>query len=302
MNTASSLRAFRALLPALRPELRGMVWSYLVGTASALALTGLSVLTAWAVGHAIIDRTLPDAGWWMVLIGLVLMRTILTWQEMNVSHALAYRVLARLRLALFDAYALSVPGLRREHSGRAANVAMDDIEKLEFFYAHTVAQLGTSITVFLTSMITALVLLPEAGLVMLIGSLLVASSAFYWARSIRHLGEKEQQERSGLSERIVDALGALREVLAYGLTSRVIDNAVEATARVATIARRRELLSQLVTAIRDFIVTAVVIGVIATSAMAAGVLSDTDQTRLSPAVLPALVVLALAGVSVSIHI
>ncbi|MGO1924584.1 MAG: ABC transporter ATP-binding protein [Brachybacterium tyrofermentans] len=297
MNTASSLRAFRALLPALRPELRGMVWSYLVGTASALALTGLSVLTAWAVGHAIIDRTLPDAGWWMVLIGLVLMRTILTWQEMNVSHALAYRVLARLRLALFDAYALSVPGLRREHSGRAANVAMDDIEKLEFFYAHTVAQLGTSITVFLTSMITALVLLPEAGLVMLIGSLLVASSAFYWARSIRHLGEKEQQERSGLSERIVDALGALREVLAYGLTSRVIDNAVEATARVATIARRRELLSQLVTAIRDFIVTAVVIGVIATSAMAAGVLSDTDQTRLSPAVLPALVVLALAGVS-----
>lgn len=69
------------------------------------------------------------------------------------------------------------------------------------------------------------------------------------------------------------------------------------TGRFATIARRRELLSQLVTAIRDFIVTAVVIGVIATSAMAAGVLSDTDQTRLSPAVLPALVVLALAGVS-----
>jgi ABC-type multidrug transport system fused ATPase/permease subunit len=200
-------------------------------------------------------------------------------------------------MALFDAYSRSVPGLRREHSGRAASLAMDDIEKLEFFYAHTIAQLGTSITVFLASMVTALVLLPEAGIVMLIGSLLVVSSALYWARSIRRLGEEEQNERSDLSARIVDALGALREVLSYGLTSRIIDDAGTATARAATIARRRELLTQLVTAIREFTITAVIIGVIATSASAAGVFSTTDQMQLSPAVLPALVALALAGVA-----
>ncbi|WP_024877945.1 amino acid ABC transporter ATP-binding/permease protein [Saccharomonospora piscinae] len=296
MNS-SPARAFGALLPALRPERRGMVRSYLVGTASALALTGLSVVSAWAVGHAVIDRTLPGPVLWIVLIGLTVVRTVLTWHEMDVSHALAYRVLARLRMALFDAYARSVPGRRREHSGRAASVAMGDIERLEFFYAHTVAQLGTSATVLLTSVITALVLLPEAGLVLLVGSLLVAGSAWYRARAIRHLGEDEQHERSALSARIVDALGALREVLAYNLASRVIDDAGHTTARATTITRRRELLTQQANAVREFLVTAVVIGVIATSGIAAGVLSDTEQARLSPAVLPALVVIALAGVS-----
>ncbi|MDA0565220.1 ABC transporter ATP-binding protein/permease [Streptomonospora sp. S1-112] len=297
MNTASALRAFRALLPALRPEWRGMLRSYLVGTASALALAALTVLTAWAVGHAVVDRTPPGAAWWVLVGGLVLARTVLTWQEMDVSHALAYRVLARLRMALFDAYARSVPGRRREHSGRAAAVAMGDIEKLEFFYAHTVAQLGASITVFLTTLITASVLLPEAGAVMLGGSAVVATTALYWARTARRLGEREQHERSALSERIVDALGALREVLAYRLASRIIAETDTATRRATAITRRRELLAQLVTAVRELVVTAVVVGVIAVSAAAAGVLTDGADARLSPALLPALVALAVAGVA-----
>nr|WP_221308942.1 ABC transporter ATP-binding protein [Nocardiopsis mwathae] len=285
------------MLPALRPEWRGMLHSYLVGTASALALAALTVLTAWAVGHAVVDRTPPGVTWWILVLGLVLLRTVLTWREMDVSHALAYRVLARLRMALFDAYARSVPGRRREHSGRAASVAMGDIEKLEFFYAHTIAQLGASITVFLATLITAGILLPEAGAVMLAGSAIVATTALCRARTARRLGEQEQHERSALSAQVVDALGALREVLAYELAPRIIADTDAATRRATAITRRRELLSQLVTAIRELIVTAVVIGVIAVSAAAAGVLADGAEARLSPQLLPALVALAVAGVA-----
>lgn len=297
MTSQSPWRTFSALLPVLRPEGRGMLTSYLVGTISALALAALSVLTAWAVGHAVVDRALPGPAWWVTLIGLVLARTVLTWQEMDISHALAYRVLARLRMALFDSYARSVPGRRREHSGRAATVAMDDIEKLEFFYAHTLAQIATAFTVLLASLITAAILLPEAGLVMLIGSGIIGASSFLSGKRIRDLGAQEQHERSELSTGIVDALGALREVLAYGLTRRVTDDALTTTRRATTIAGRRELLTQAVTAIRELTVTAVIIGVITTSAHAAGVLTSSDDPRFSPAVLPALVALALAGVS-----
>ncbi|MFD0776717.1 ABC transporter transmembrane domain-containing protein, partial [Streptomonospora algeriensis] len=201
MSTRAALRGFRRLLPALRPEWRGMLASYLVATASALALAGLTVLTAWAVGHAIVERTPPGALWWAAAIGLVLLRTLFTWQEMDVSHALAYRVLARLRMALFDAYARSVPARRREHSGRAAAVAMGDIEKLEFFYAHTVAQLGASLTVFLASFAAALFLLPEAALVVFVGSALVAGTEMCWAGAAGPIGEREQQDREALSAR-----------------------------------------------------------------------------------------------------
>ncbi|MDA2806063.1 ATP-binding cassette domain-containing protein [Nocardiopsis suaedae] len=304
MTTVSALRALRGLLPALRPEWRGMLWSYLVGTASALALAALTVLTAWAVGRAVVEGAPPGPAWWAAVIGLVLLRTVLTWQEMDVSHALAYRVLARLRMALFDAYARSVPGRRREHSGRAAAVAMGDIEKLEFFYAHTLAQIGASLTVFLAALATAAAVLPQAGAVMLAGSAAVGASAFAWARTARRLGEQEQRERSALSARMVDALGALREVLAYGLAPRIVAETDAATAGAVATARRRELVAQLVTALRELIVTGVVIGVIAVSASAAGVLSGSGAAEaggtgaaLSPALLPALVALAVAGVA-----
>ncbi|WP_116951405.1 ATP-binding cassette domain-containing protein [Jiangella endophytica] len=297
MNAASALRSFRRLLPALRPEWRGMVGSYLVGTASALGLAAIAVLTAWAVGHAVAERRWPDPAWWVLVVGLVLLRTLLTWREMDVSHSLAYRVLARLRMALFDAYARSVPARRHEHSGRAAATAMGDIEKLEFFYAHTIAQLGSSLTVFAVALLTTTMLLPEAALVVAAGGAIVTTTSLYGARAIRRAGAGEQREREELSARIVDAFAGLREVLGYGLAPRIVADADAATRRATAVARRRELLTQLIAGARELIVTAVVIGVIAVGAAAAGIIAGAGGSRLSPAVLPALVALAVAGVT-----
>lgn len=297
MSLSSSLKAFAALLPALRSERSAMLRCYVVGVVSALALAVLTVLTAWGVGHAVVERTLPQPWWWIVLCVLVIARTILTWREMDVSHAVAYRVLARLRMALFDSYSRSVPGRRREHSGRFAAVAMDDIEKLEFFYAHTIAQIATSASIFFIAAIVMVALLPEAALVLCAGACVIAASALCAGQSIRTLGAEEQRARSDLSTRIVDSLGAMREVLSYGLGPRVIDEAAVATRRSMELERRREMLNQLVSSLRDATVTVVVMGVIATSAHAAGILSGVEDPQFSPAVLPALVALALVGIS-----
>ncbi|NDK31787.1 ABC transporter ATP-binding protein [Nesterenkonia sp. Hz 6-5] len=274
-----------------------MITSYLIGTASALTLTAITVLTAWVVGHAIVEASLPDPFMWVALIGLVLGRTILTWKEMDISHALAYRVLARMRMALFDSYSHSVPSRRREHSGQTTSVVMDDIEKLEFFYAHTLAQIATSITVLFTTLVTATFLLPEAGLVMTVGANSIAATALLGRRSMRDLGSKEQLCRSTLSTELVDALGALREVLSFGLIGPITAEALATTDRATDISRKRALLAELTTAIRDLTVTAVVIGVIATSALAAGLFNDPGEPRFTAAALPALIVVSLAGVS-----
>ncbi|WP_133725885.1 ATP-binding cassette domain-containing protein [Nesterenkonia aurantiaca] len=274
-----------------------MITSYLIGTASALTLTAIVVLTAWAVGHAIVEASPPGPTMWVTLIGLVLARTILTWREMDISHALAYRVLARLRMALFDSYSHSVPARRREHSGETASVVMDDIEKLEFFYAHTLARIATSLTVFLTTLFTATLLLPEAGLVMTIGAITIAASVLLGRRSMRDLGAKEQLFRNQLSTELVDALGALREVLSFGLIRPITAEALATTDRATAISRRRALLAELITAIRDLTVTAVMMGVIATSASAAGLFSDPNEPRFTAAALPALIALSLAGVT-----
>ncbi|KNY05274.1 ABC transporter ATP-binding protein [Microbacterium sp. GCS4] len=288
-GTASVLA--RLILP-LRPEWRRIVGSYVLATTSLLALAAIAVLAAWGVGGAVVHGAWPPPAWWFVMGGLVLLRTLLTWREMDVSHALAYRVLARLRVALFDAYARSVPARRREHSGRAASVAMTDIEKLEFFYAHTLAQLGASLTLFAGALGVALALMPSAALVMVIGAAVVALTAWAGAGPARRIGAEEQTEREELSERLVDALGALREVLAYGLQDRVVGEAVSGTRRSVRTARRRELLARLIDGARELILTGVVIGVIASTLLAGGI-GDPRSAALAPAV----VALAVSGVA-----
>jgi len=280
------------LIPPLQPEWRRIVGSYVLATTSLLALAAIGVLAALCVGGAVVHGAWPPAVWWVAMVVLVLLRTLLTWREMDVSHALAYRVLARLRVALFDAYARSVPARRREHSGRAASVAMTDIEKLEFFYAHTLAQLGASATLFVAALGVAAALMPAAALVMVFGAVLVALTARAGAGAARRVGDEEQAEREHLSERLVDALGALREILAYGLQHRVVADAVEGTRRSVRTARRRELLSGIIDGSRELILTGVLVGVVA-SALWVGGVGDARSAALAPAV----VALAVAGVA-----
>lgn len=288
----SSAGILARLLPPLRPEWRRIVGSYLIATTSLCALAAIGVLTALGVGGAVVHAEWPPVGWWLVLGALVLLRTFLTWREMDVSHALAYRVLARLRMALFDAYARSVPGRRREHSGRAASVAMTDIEKLEFFYAHTVAQIGAALTLFAGALVCAFLVMPVAGVVMLGGAAAVALTAGAGAGPARRIGAREQREREEQSERLVDALGALREILAYGLQDRVVREAVAGTRRSAGISRRREAIAHLVDGMRELILTAVVIGVIAATLALDGTVGGAQA-----ALLPAVIALAVAGVA-----
>ncbi|MCD2114432.1 ABC transporter ATP-binding protein/permease [Rhodococcus rhodochrous] len=297
MSIRSSLHAFRALLPALRPEYRGMLASYLTGTASALVLAALGVLTAWGIGHMVVERTVPGATWWVAVTALVLVRAVLTWQEMNVSHAVAYRVLARLRMALFDSYARSVPGRRREHSGRAAAVAMDDIEKLEFFYAHTLAQIATSLTVFIASFATAFIFLPSAAWIMLAGAVLIAVTVMLARHRIQQLGDAEQRLRADLSTQIVDALGSLREVLSYELESKVVADTLHTTEQATAVTRRQGTLTQFVTGLREALVTTTIIGVVFVGAHATGALGGATTGNLQLALLPSMVALTLAGVS-----
>ena len=297
MSARSSLHAFRALLPALRPEYRGILASYLTGTASALVLAALGVLTAWGIGHTVVERTVPGATWWVAVIALVLVRAVLTWQEMNVSHAIAYRVLARLRMALFDSYARSVPGRRREHSGRAAAVAMDDIEKLEFFYAHTLAQIATSLTVFIAALAGAFIFLPSAALIMLAGAGLIAATTLVTRHRIQQLGDAEQRLRAELSTQIVDALGSLREVLSYALERKVVADTRRTTEQATAVTRRRGRLTQLVAGLREAFVTMTIIGVVLVGAYATGALGGTATDSLPHAMLPPMIALTLAGVS-----
>lgn len=101
--------ALRSLLPVLGAHRATVLRTCLAALVDQAALVALVTLAAYTVGTAVTEHRPPAAGTLAVLIGLVLLRALATWREMDLSHDLAYRVLAELRVRVFDGLARSAP-------------------------------------------------------------------------------------------------------------------------------------------------------------------------------------------------
>ncbi|MDR2255595.1 MAG: ABC transporter ATP-binding protein/permease [Arthrobacter sp.] len=287
MNSSALTR----LIPLLWPERVGLIRSLIVSIASALCLTALGVLGAWAVGRAVVLQAEPPAWLWSVLVLLVAVRATLTWREMDVSHAMAFRVLARLRLSLFDAFSRAAPTRRGRHSGREASTLLTDTEKLEFFYAHTVAQIAAQAFVAAGCIATAAVLSPAAGGVVLLGALALMVATRLSAGKGRRAGEAEQAAREALSARISEVVTATREVLNNAMVPRVVREALSLTERTNRAARSKALVTAAASGLREAITGAVTVGV-----LLLGVLHTFGDPEDAAALAP-LLVLTLAGLA-----
>lgn len=283
--TDSGFRVFLSLVPVLRKEWSSMLWTFLISALSVASLAALAVVISWAVGSAVVDRVAPAAATWWLLGSLVLLRAMLTWHEMDVSHSLAYRVLASLRMALFSSYLRSVPAKRREHSGHAAATAMGDIEKLEFFYAHTVAQLGAAFSVWLAGAVLLSFLSPALSVTIVLAGLILLMSSWLASGPARSVADRQQELAAELSARVVDLLGGSREVAGYGLLPKLRTGLFDQGGALGAAQRRSRMIAQTVAAARDLLVTATVVIV---------ALIAVGNSAIPVALIPALIALALA--------
>lgn len=252
-----------ALVAHLGRERRAIAGTILVVTVSLVALGALAVLPAWALGRAVVLGEAPPGWFWSALAGLVLLRGVLTWVEMDASHSLAFRVLARLRMALFDRHAVALPSRRRENVGHATATAMADTERLEFFYAHTVAQIVAAGINLLVGLGLLAVLDPVVAAVALGAAALLGSTVRLHARHTRALGREVADRTSALSGRVVDVLGGLREVLGYRLQDRVRAELRDVGAQAAEAHGRLETATRMLGTLRDAVVTVAAIAVLA---------------------------------------
>src|SRR5262249_59057285 len=82
-----------------------------------------------------------DFGYLLILRGLAApLAGLLHWLESWLAHDIAYRLLAEMRIALFRKLdALAPAYLVQRRSGDLIALANQDIETIEYFFAHTVA-------------------------------------------------------------------------------------------------------------------------------------------------------------------
>ncbi|MGW0140202.1 ABC transporter ATP-binding protein [Streptomyces calvus] len=281
--------SLRALLPALTAHRAMTARTCAAALLEQGSLVALVTLAAHTVGTAVIEHRAPSAATVTALVALVVVRALMTWREMDLSHDLAYRVLAALRVRVFDGLARSAPArVAGRRSGDLAATAMADVEALEFFYAHTTAQLLAAGTVFTGGSVVLAVVEPWLPAVVLPVAVLLAAAPFADARPRAARGSRTRTAAAGLSADTVETVDGLRELLAFGGLPERRRRLAERGRQVGAAQRAEATWEAAAAAVRDLLIVVAVLGVVAAAA------HSLTAGRLHGAWAPAAMALALA--------
>ncbi|MFB4313995.1 ABC transporter ATP-binding protein [Actinomadura sp. 21ATH] len=259
-----SRRVLRGLLPALRPHRRTVARTIAACLTDQASLVVLVTWTAHVLGRAVIDHTAPGPATVCGLGGLVLLRALSTWRQMDLSHDLAYRVLAEMRVRIYDGLARSAPArIAGRRSGDLAATAMNDIEALEFFYAHTIAQLLASGLVFTAGTAALGMLDPWAAIAALCAAAALVTHPLLGDRGRAARGERVRDATARLSADAVDTTDGIRELLAHNALDRRRRHLAQAAHRLAVAQRAEARHDGAFTAVQDALVVLTLIAVVA---------------------------------------
>ena len=215
----------RTLLGFIRPWRGALTITVLCGIGRVATFIGVSVLGALVIGAVRAGR--PTEALVIGLLAAAPATGLLHWLESWLAHYMAYQLLADLRIRFFAKLdALAPAYLLKRRSGDLVALATQDVETVEYFYAHTVAPAFVA------------VLVPTA--------VLATLAAVAWPLAIALLpflayaGASPLRGRRRIDRLASAARGALGELGAHA--TETIQGLAELTAFDATIRRRTDFM------------------------------------------------------------
>ena len=218
------------LLSVVRPWRGTLVATILLGVARVAAFIGVGVLSALVVAAIRDGREIQALI--IALLATAPLAALFHWLESWLAHAMAYRLLADMRVKLYDKLERLAPAyLLQRRSGDLVALATQDIEMVEYFYAHTIAPAIVSLAVPLSvlgflafySWPVALALLPFLAYALL--------SPVRGRRRIDALGDRARQALGEMSAHTADTIQGLADLTAFQATGRRRDEFLQAADR-----------------------------------------------------------------------
>lgn len=220
-----SLRRIWQLVGVIRPYGGIFAATVLAGVCHHGATIASGALGAALVGAALSQASIAQLTPYLWGLGaLVLVRGAGQFIHMWVCHDMAYRILVDLRARLYQALERLAPGyLVQRRSGDLAVVAMADIEQLEWFYAHTVADMLIAIIVTIGALAGLGLIHPILPIVLLPALLLMCTIPIWLQRRAEEQGARLRQRLGDVNAEVVDSVQGLREVVIFGRSADQLD-------------------------------------------------------------------------------
>jgi ATP-binding cassette subfamily C protein CydCD len=278
----------RTLLRVVRPYRGQLAITVLTGIGRVVAFIGVSVLGALVLGAV---RNGTSTG---VLVAALLITAplagLLHWLESWIAHAMAYALLADMRIALFRKLdALAPAYLLRRRSGDLVALATQDVETVEYFFAHTIAPAIVAVLVPVSVIVAMAWIAWPLALILAPFLSYAAASPLLGRQRIDRLGSAARGALGLIGAYATETIQGLSELVMFGATERRRDGFMVAVRGYQTL--RLALLGDL-----SFQAAALdaVTGLGGLAVAALGAILVTHGT-IAPTVLPLLVLISIAA-------
>ena len=207
--------AWMRLLGLVRPFRSRVNLAFGLGVARVVAFIGIGVLSALVVAGLKLGT--PVGGLLIALYAIAPLAGLLHWLESWVAHDMAFRLLTEMRIALYDKLDRLAPAyLLRRRTGDIVGMATQDVELVEYFFAHTIAPALVAILVPAAVVATLLVYGWPTAAALAPFILLVGLSPFFLRKRLDRLGGRAREMLGLLNAHAVDTIQGLTELLAFG--------------------------------------------------------------------------------------
>ncbi|SDR43036.1 ATP-binding cassette, subfamily C, CydCD [Rhizobiales bacterium GAS191] len=215
---------------------------------------------------------------------------LLHWLESWLAHAMAYELLAQMRIDLFEKLVELGPAyLLRRRSGDLVALAAQDVETVEYFYAHTVAPAFVALLVPASVLIALALIAWPLALALLPFLAYAALSPLIGRRRIDQMGSQARAALGQIGAHATETIQGLSDLIAFGAGP---SRGAEFLALLRSYQRQRRMLQDDLSRAGAGLEAATGLGGLAVATVGAWLAAE---GALEPTLLPLLILLAIAA-------
>ena len=141
------------------------------------------LLGAYLVSYAYGEKSDKEIiGYFPLLLLLIVCKGIFSYLHMLICHKLAYLILERLRLDIYNAVERATPLDASYRTGDISSIAMEDVETLETFFAHILGDYIIAAVCAVAYLTAYFFISPEAAFLSLVANILILSVPYLFAK------------------------------------------------------------------------------------------------------------------------
>lgn len=202
------MKNVRYLLSQLKPYKLKIVLAVVSGILKELSVIAAVGICAYMAAVAGIGNMPLKKSYLEILFLVVLSRAVFSYTESFLSHDVAYHILVDFRVKLYNSFIHLCPDiLFRQRSGQISTTLMNDVEVLEWFYAHTAGYVIVDSVVVLILVVflwsrhwsLGILLLLGVGVLLVIPSLMKNKADIQGKESRFRLGEANSVTLEGVN-------------------------------------------------------------------------------------------------------